>query len=59
MEFGNYLSQFRLQSITSVVMWEMFLVGFAKINHIPFFKNIQISYIAAGVGGVLGNKGGL
>jgi hypothetical protein len=40
-------------------MWEMFLVGFSKINHLPFLKNVQISYIAAGVGGVFGNKGGL
>jgi hypothetical protein len=48
-----------MQTITSVVMWEMFLVGFARMNHIPFVKNIQINYIAAGVGGVLGNKGGL
>lgn len=59
MEFANYLSHYRLQTINSVVMWEMFLVGFAKVNHVPFLKNIQISYIAAGMGGVFGNKGGL
>ena len=40
-------------------MWEMFLVVFLKVKHFPFLNNIQSSNVATGVGGVLGNKGGL
>jgi hypothetical protein len=59
MEFGNYLGIYKFITVTSVVMWEMFLVGFVKTEHVPFIKNEEISYVAAGIGGVLGNKGGL
>jgi len=58
-EFANYLRQFNFITINSVVMWEMFLVGFVQTDHVPFVKHDQIAYVAAGVGGVLGNKGGL
>lgn len=40
-------------------MWEMFLLGFIKVDHIPCLKNIQSSYKAAGYASILGNKGGL
>ena len=58
-DFANYLGQFGFLTITSVVMWEMFLVGFVRMEHVPCLKNPQIAYIATGMGGVLGNKGGL
>ena len=58
-EFANYLSQYNFMTINSVVMWEMFLVGFIKVEHVPFVKNEQISYVATGMAGVIGNKGGL
>lgn len=37
----------------------MFLVGFIKLTHAPHLKNTQSNYKATGIGGVLGNKGGL
>lgn len=37
----------------------MFLVGFIKLDHVPFLKNTQSSYKATGIGNFLGNKGGL
>lgn len=40
-------------------MWEMFLVGFLRVAHVPFLRNSQIAYVAAGMGGIFGNKGGL
>lgn len=40
-------------------MWEMFLVAFIKLDHLPHLKNTISNYIATGIGGVLGNKGGL
>lgn len=58
-EFANYLGTFEFITINSVAMWEMFLVGFVRVGHVPALKNVQISYVAAGMGGVLGNKGGL
>ena len=58
-DFANYLGGFKFLTISTVVMWELFLVGFVKLQHIQYLKNIQISYIATGVGNILGNKGGL
>ena len=40
-------------------MWEMFLIGFIKTKHLPYLKDIQVNDKATGIGGVLGNKGGL
>jgi len=40
-------------------MWEMFLVGFIRLDHVPYLKNTQCSYKATGMGNILGNKGGL
>jgi hypothetical protein len=59
LEFANYLNQYNFLTINSVVMWEMFLVGFIRRDHASFIKNEQISYIAAGMGNIIGNKGGL
>lgn len=46
-------------TINQVVMWEMFLVGFIRLQHVPALKNVQIHYVATGMGNFLGNKGGL
>ncbi|CDW91774.1 endonuclease exonuclease phosphatase family protein [Stylonychia lemnae] len=58
-ELANYLGQFSFMNITSVQMWEMFLVAFVKTDHLPHLKYKQSSYRAAGIGNILGNKGGL
>ena len=58
-EFANFMGEYRFLTINSVVMWEMFLVGFLKVEHVPFLKNVQISYVATGMGNLVGNKGGL
>ncbi len=36
----------------------MFLVGFIKTQHAKHLKNQQQSTVAAGMGGIMGNKGG-
>lgn len=36
----------------------MFLVGFIKTNHAKHLKNLSQSTVAAGMGGIMGNKGG-
>ena len=38
-EFANYLRQYNFITINSVVMWEMFLVGFVQTEHVPFVKH--------------------
>ena len=58
-EFANYLGSYNFMTINSVVMWEMFLVGFVRVPHVPYLKNVQISYVATGMGKIIGNKGGL
>lgn len=58
-DFANYLGASNFITISSTAMWEMFLVGFIKTSHVPYLKNVQISYVATGIGGVFGNKGGL
>ncbi len=40
-------------------MWELLLVGFVHLKHLPFLKNVHVNSKATGVGGVVGNKGGL
>ena len=39
-EFANYLGSFNFMTINSVVMWEMFLVGFVRVPHVPYLKNV-------------------
>lgn len=58
-EFANFLGSFGFMTINQVVMWEMFLVGFIRLQHVPALKNVQIHYVATGMGNFLGNKGGL
>ena len=58
-EIANYLGQYRFLTIQSVQMWEMFLVGFIKLEHVQHLRNTGVTYKATGIGGVLGNKGGL
>jgi hypothetical protein len=59
MDFSNYLGNFSFLPIGQVTMWEMFLVAFVKVKHAQHLKNYQQGSVAAGVGGVVGNKGGL
>src|SRR5437870_1235587 len=40
-------------------MWEMILIGFVNIKHSAHLKAVQVNYKATGVGGMVGNKGGL
>lgn len=58
-DFANYLGASNFITISSTAMWEMFLVGFIRTSHVPYLKNVQTSYVATGIGGVFGNKGGL
>ena len=39
-DFANYLGGFKFLTISTVVMWELFLVGFVKLQHIQYLKNI-------------------
>ena len=45
--------------VACVDMWELFLVCFIHKKHAQFLKRVQTSYKATGVGGYVGNKGGL
>ena len=58
MDFANYLAKFNFLPIGQVGLWEMFLVGFIKTNHAKYLKNLSQSTVAAGMGGIMGNKGG-
>lgn len=40
-------------------MWEMILTGFIANRHTPFLNTVLPNSKATGVGGILGNKGGL
>jgi hypothetical protein len=37
----------------------MFLIGFVKIEKAKYLKNPEAKYKATGIGGILGNKGGM
>lgn len=37
----------------------MFLIGFVKVEKARFLKNPEAKYKATGIGGILGNKGGM
>eukprot|EP00347_Sterkiella_histriomuscorum_P004413 403360556 len=58
-DLANHLGQYKFITVTSVQMWEMFLVAFIKTDHVQYLHNKQSSYKAAGIGNILGNKGGL
>eukprot|EP00808_Paulinella_micropora_P016464 g30536.t1 len=45
--------------IKMVSMWQIRLVVFAHTKHLPFIHHVEGSTEATGVGGVMGNKGGV
>jgi hypothetical protein len=58
MDFANYLAKYDFLPIGQVGLWEMFLVVFIKTTHAKNLKNLSQSTVAAGMGGIMGNKGG-
>ena len=58
-QLASYLAPFNLVAISTVQMWELFLIGFVAIRHIPHLKNVQVNYKATGIANIVGNKGGL
>lgn len=53
------MGSFNLMTINSVQMWEMMLVGFINVKHASHLKSTHVNSKATGVGGVVGNKGGM
>lgn len=46
-------------TINNVHMWELILIGFVQVKHTPYLKSVTVNSKATGMGGVVGNKGGL
>eukprot|EP00350_Pseudokeronopsis_sp_OXSARD2_P010589 CAMPEP_0170567378 /NCGR_PEP_ID=MMETSP0211-20121228/80441_1 /TAXON_ID=311385 /ORGANISM="Pseudokeronopsis sp., Strain OXSARD2" /LENGTH=162 /DNA_ID=CAMNT_0010888815 /DNA_START=145 /DNA_END=633 /DNA_ORIENTATION=+ len=59
LQVSSYLSKFQFLTIHSVQMWEMLLIAFIHVKHVPFLQSVHVNSKPAGVGGVVGNKGGL
>eukprot|EP00457_Paulinella_chromatophora_P002789 gb/GEZN01002794.1/.p1 GENE.gb/GEZN01002794.1/~~gb/GEZN01002794.1/.p1 ORF type:complete len:647 (-),score=125.45 gb/GEZN01002794.1/:418-2331(-) len=47
------------ECVKMVSMWQIRLVVFAHVKHLPFIHRVEGSTEATGVGGVMGNKGGV
>ena len=58
-QIANYLGTQNFMTINTVNMWELILIGFVQIKHLPYMKSVLVNSKATGIGGVFGNKGGL
>ncbi|NWI98363.1 PI5PA phosphatase, partial [Crypturellus undulatus] len=57
--FMDVLSPFSFVLVSTVRMQGLFLLLFAKYQHLPFLRDIQTDCTRTGLGGCWGNKGGV
>jgi len=58
-QIKGYLIDQGFLPFKEIALWEMFLIGFVRIDKAKFLKNPDAKYKATGIGGILGNKGGM
>ncbi|XP_041919559.1 inositol polyphosphate 5-phosphatase Ka isoform X1 [Alosa sapidissima] len=57
--FMNTLAPRGYVKVSSIRMQGLLLVFFTRLEHVPFIRNIQVSYTRTGMFGYWGNKGGV
>ena len=58
-ELEQYFAKLNFIHLEFVSMWEMWLVCFIKRKYAPQVTKIRNTYIAKGIGNMIGNKGGV
>ncbi|XP_062408049.1 inositol polyphosphate 5-phosphatase Ka [Sardina pilchardus] len=57
--FMNTLAPLGYVKVSSIRMQGLLLLFFCRLEHVPFIRNIQVSYTRTGMFGYWGNKGGV
>ncbi|KAL7849135.1 hypothetical protein SRHO_G00207580 [Serrasalmus rhombeus] len=57
--FMNTLAPLGYIKVSSIRMQGLLLLFFSKIEHVPFIRDIQVTYTRTGIYGYWGNKGGV
>uniref|UniRef100_A0AAY4ERF6 Inositol polyphosphate-related phosphatase domain-containing protein n=2 Tax=Denticeps clupeoides TaxID=299321 RepID=A0AAY4ERF6_9TELE len=57
--FMNTLAPLGYIKVSSIRMQGLLLLFFSRLEHIPFIRDIQVSYTRTGIYGYWGNKGGV